>query len=146
MLIEPYTTKIAHSSQGFQSDRVSPMQQRIPAIREVMMPRDTNALGSIFGGHILSLLDLAAGQHARSVAPKKYVTKIIREVEFKAPVYVGDIVSFYAETLKIGKTSITIKVEVEATRGVDMVQVIPVTTAEIVMVAIDDSQKPIPIL
>ena len=122
------------------------MQQKIPAIRAVMMPRDTNPLGSIFGGHILSLLDLAAGQHARSVAPKKYVTKIMREVEFKAPVSVGDLVSFYAETIKIGRTSITIRVEVEATRGINMVTVIPVTSAEVVMVAVDDSQNPIPIL
>lgn len=122
------------------------MQQKIPAIREVMMPRDTNPLGSIFGGHILSLIDLAAGQHARSVAPKKYVTKIMREVEFKAPVYVGDLVSFYAETLKVGKTSITIKVEVEAARGLDMVKVISVTSAEVIMVAVNDKQQPIPIL
>ena len=92
---------------------------RNPAIRSIMMPRDTNALGSIFGGHILSLLDLAAGQHARSVSPKKYVTKVMREVEFIAPVFIGDSVSFYCSTLAIGRTSITIKVEVEATRGVD---------------------------
>ncbi len=111
-----------------------------------MMPRDTNALGSIFGGHILSLIDLAAGQHARSVAPKKYVTKVMHQVEFIAPVFVGDAVSFYCDTMKLGRTSITIKVEVEATRGIDQVQTIPVTTAEVVMVAVDNHNKPIPIL
>lgn len=109
------------------------------------MPRDTNALGSIFGGHILSLIDLAAGQHARSIAPKKYVTKVVREVQFISPVFVGDSVSFYCDTLKIGTTSITIKVEVEATRGVDSLHTIPVTCAEVVMVAIDGSNRPIPI-
>jgi len=119
---------------------------RIPAIRDIMMPRDTNALGSIFGGHILSLIDLAAGQHARSVAPKKYVTKVMREVEFIAPVYVGDAVSFYCETTRIGKTSITIAVDVEATRGVDYLHTIKVTSAEVVMVAVDAGGNAIPIM
>lgn len=119
---------------------------RIPAIRDIMMPRDTNALGSIFGGHILSLIDLAAGQHARSVAPKKYVTKVMREVEFIAPVYVGDAVSFYCETKKIGRSSITITVDVEATRGVDYLHTIKVTSAEVVMVAVDSSGNSIPIM
>lgn len=118
---------------------------RNPAIRSIMMPRDTNALGSIFGGHILSLIDLAAGQHARSVAPKKYVTKIMREVEFIAPVYVGDSVSFYCTTNKIGKTSISIQVEVEAVRGVDALHTIKVTNAEVIMVAVDSNNKAIPI-
>jgi acyl-CoA thioesterase YciA len=119
--------------------------QRNPAIRTIMMPRDTNALGSIFGGHILSLIDLAAGQHARTVAPKKYVTKVMREVEFIAPVFVGDAVSFYCTTIKQGRTSITIQVDVEAVRGVDSLQTITVTTAQVVMVAVDKENKPIPI-
>ncbi|MFN4894731.1 MAG: acyl-CoA thioesterase [Pseudomonadota bacterium] len=118
---------------------------RNPAIRTIMMPRDTNALGSIFGGHILSLIDLAAGQHARTVAPKKYVTKVMREVEFIAPVFVGDAVSFYCSTTKQGRTSITIQVEVEAVRGVDNLQTIKVTTAQVVMVAVDSQNRPIPI-
>lgn len=116
-----------------------------PAIRTIMMPRDTNALGSIFGGHILSLIDLAAGQHARSVSPKKYVTKVMREVQFISPVYIGDAVSFYCDTMKVGRTSITVRVEVEATRGVDSLHTIPVTSAEVVMVAVDSNNRPIPI-
>ena len=119
--------------------------QREPAIRMVMMPRDTNHLGSIFGGHILSLIDLAAGQHARLVAPKKYLTKIMREVDFIAPVSVGDSVSFYCTTKKMGKTSITIQVDVEVLRGIDRVQTIKVTSAEVVMVAVDDKNQPIAI-
>jgi len=119
--------------------------QRNPAIRSIMMPRDTNAPGSIFGGHILSLIDLAAGQHARSVAPKKYVTKIMREVEFIAPVYVGDSVSFYCTTTKTGRTSITVQVEVEATRGIDQLHTSRVTTAEVIMVAVDSNNRPISI-
>ena len=116
-----------------------------PAIREVMMPRDTNSVGSIFGGHILSLIDLAAGQHARSISPKIYVTKVMREIEFIAPVFVGDSVSFYTETVKMGRTSIAIRVDVEATRGVDFLHTTKVTSAEVVMVAVDKNLKPIPI-
>jgi len=115
------------------------------AIRTVMMPRDTNGLGSIFGGHILSLIDLAAGQHARTIAPKRYVTKVMREVEFIAPVSVGDTVSFYAKTLKLGTTSVTIRVDVEAERGIGNRRMIKVTSAEVVMVAVDEQQHPIPI-
>ena len=115
------------------------------AIRTVMMPRDTNGLGSIFGGHILSLIDLAAGQHARTIAPKRYVTKVMREVEFIAPVSVGDTVSFYAKTLRLGTTSVTIRVDVEAERGIGNRRTIKVTSAEVVMVAVDEQQHPIPI-
>lgn len=110
------------------------------------MPRDTNPVGSIFGGHILSLIDLAVGQHARAVAPRRYVTKVIREVEFISPVFVGDSVSFYTETVRIGKTSITIKVDVEATRGVDFLTTKKVTSAEVVMVAVDEKMTPINVL
>lgn len=119
---------------------------REPALRSVMMPRDTNHMGSIFGGHILSLIDLAAGQHARSIAAKKYVTKVMREVEFIAPVYVGDAVSFYCDTLKLGTTSVAVSVTVEALRGMDTMQRIAVTSAEVVMVAVNDAGKAIPIL
>lgn len=119
---------------------------REPALRTVMMPRDTNHMGSIFGGHILSLIDMAAGQHARSIAPKRYVTKVMREVIFIAPVFVGDAVSFYTSTIKMGRTSVTVNVEVEAVRGVDFLQRISVTSAEVVMVAVNDSGQPIPIL
>ena len=120
-------------------------KSRVPLIRSVMLPRDTNHLGSIFGGHILSLVDLAAGQYARSVSPQRYVTKVMKEVEFIAPVHVGDLVSFYCETVKIGRTSITVRVDVESLRGVDCVQTIKVTSAEVVMVAIDNNFKPVPI-
>ncbi len=119
---------------------------RDPAIRMVMMPKDTNALGSIFGGYILSLIDLAAGQHARTVSAKKFVTKVMREVEFISPVFIGDVVSFYTETTKVGKTSITIQVLVEAVRGENALQSCKVTQAEVVMVAVDNNNKPISIL
>jgi acyl-CoA thioesterase YciA len=118
---------------------------RDPAIRMVMMPKDTNALGSIFGGYILSLIDLAAGQHARTVSAKKFVTKVMREVEFISPVFIGDVVSFYTETTRVGKSSITIQVLVEAVRGENALQSCKVTQAEVVMVAVDHNNKPISI-
>jgi acyl-CoA thioesterase YciA len=118
---------------------------RTLAIRLLMLPRDTNQMGSIFGGHILSLIDMAAGHHARTVSAQKYVTKVVREVEFIAPVYVGDVVSFYTQTTRLGNTSVTIAVDVEATRGDDAKSSCKVTSAEVVMVAVDDSGQPIPI-
>ena len=114
-------------------------------IRVVMLPKDTNGMGKIFGGVLLSQIDLAAGEHARQVAPHRYVTKVMREVDFIAPVEVGDVVSFYTNTLRQGKSSITVKVLVTAERGVGSRSAIKVTEAEVVMVAIDEHGKPIPI-
>ena len=120
-------------------------ETRVPQVRVVMMPKDTNSMGNIFGGVILSHIDLAAGEHCRGIAPHLYVTKVIREVEFIAPVHVGDTVSFYTETLAIGRTSITVKALVTAERGIGKRQAIKVTEAEIVMVAVDSKGKPKPV-
>jgi len=114
----------------------------VAQIRVVMMPRDTNAMGNIFGGVILSHIDLAAAEHCRGIAANQYVTKIVREVDFIAPVQVGDIVSFSTETIKVGKTSISVRVNVTAERGLERSLAIPVTTAELVMVAVDERGKP----
>ncbi len=111
-----------------------------------MLPKDTNAMGNIFGGVILSHLDLAAGEHARGIAPHLYVTKIIRGVDFIAPVKVGDTVSYYTETVAIGRTSVTIRVTVTSERGVGKREEIKVTEAEVLMVAVNGRGKPIPIL
>ena len=88
--------------------------ERIPAIKVLLLPKDTNALGTIFGGVILSHVDIASAVEARKVAPHRYVTKAMREVEFHEPVFLGDIVNFFTETLRVGRTSITVKVSVEA--------------------------------
>jgi acyl-CoA thioesterase YciA len=87
------------------------MAERVPAIKVLMLPKDTNAMGTIFGGVILSNIDLASAVEARKAAPHRYVTKAMHEVEFHAPVLLGDIVSFYTETVRIGRTSITCRVE-----------------------------------
>ncbi len=117
----------------------------IPEIRVVMLPKDTNAMGTIFGGVILSYIDLAASQHAISIKPHLYVTKVMREVDFIAPVKVGDTVSFYTETIKQGSSSIAVKVLVTAERGVTQREAIKVTEAEVVMVAVDKEGKTVKI-
>jgi len=127
------------------SDTLETKERRDPRIRVVMFPRDTNRLGSIFGGVILSQIDLAAVEHARDCAPRKYVTKIMKEVDFIAPVQVGDTVSFYTKTTKMGRTSISVKVLVEVQRGFEREKTIKVTEAEVVLVSVDDEGSPRPI-
>src|SRR6476469_6742366 len=92
------------------------MSDRIPAIKVLLLPKDTNAYGTIFGGVILSNIDLASAVEARKVAPLRFVTKAMREVEFHEPVFLGDVVNFYTETVRVGRTSITVRVSVEAER------------------------------
>ena len=92
------------------------MGERIPAIKLLLLPKDTNAYGTIFGGVILSHIDLASAVEARKSGNHRYVTKAMREVEFHQPVFLGDIVSFYTETVRVGRTSITVRVVVEAER------------------------------
>jgi acyl-CoA thioesterase YciA len=114
-------------------------------LRVTMLPRDTNAHGTIFGGVILSHIDLAGGIAASRQAARNFVTRAMREVEFIAPVYVGDVVSFYATVLHCGTTSIRIKVTVEAERGQEPRHRVKVTEAEVVYVAVDGSGKPVPL-
>ena len=122
------------------------MSERIPAIKVLLLPKDTNALGTIFGGVILSHIDLASAVEARKVAARRYVTKAMREVEFHAPVLLGDIVNFFTETVRVGRTSITVKVVVEAERwGAGSGERVTVTEAEVVLVAVDENGQPRPI-
>ena len=112
-----------------------------PAIRVVMLPRDTNSQGTIFGGVILSYIDMAGAIEAhRKTGMDRFVTVAMREVIFHAPVFVGDLVSFYSETVKVGTTSITTRVMVEAMRY-DGHQRVRVTEAEVVYVAVDRNGK-----
>jgi len=123
---------------------MSSKPERFPAIRVTMLPRDTNAYGTIFGGVILSYIDLAGGVEARRQSPKKFVTKAMREVIFVAPVHLGDLVTFYTRTMKIGTTSICVDVEVEAERlgpgGTK--EIVKVTQAEVIYVAVDEMGHP----
>jgi acyl-CoA thioesterase YciA len=123
------------------------MTDRVPAIKVLLMPKDTNPMGTIFGGVILSYVDLASAVEARKAAPHRYVTKAMREVEFHEPVFVGDIVNFFTETLRIGRTSVTVRVVVEAERWSSGTgNRVTVTEAEVVLVATDDSGRPVPVL
>lgn len=116
-----------------------------PAIRVVMMPRDTNAEGTIFGGVLLSYIDQASYVEAKRQVHRKYVTVAMNAVEFKQPVFVGDVLSFYAHTTRIGRTSIHIKVEVMADRFREQGVTVKVTEAEVVFVAVDDGCRPVAI-
>ena len=120
--------------------------ERVPAIKVLLLPKDTNALGTIFGGVILSHIDLASAVEARKAGARRFVTKAMREVEFHEPVFLGDIVSFFTETLRVGCTSITVRVSVEAERwGGGQGQHVKVTEAEVVLVAVDESGWPTPV-
>ena len=122
------------------------MPESIPAIKVLLLPKDTNALGTIFGGVILSHVDLASAVEARKTAPHRYVTKAMNAVEFHAPVFVGDLVNFFTETVRVGRTSITVKVVVEAERwGAGQGERVRVTEAEVVLVAIGLDGVPVPI-
>ena len=130
------------------------MADRTPAIKLVLLPKDTNAYGTIFGGVILSHIDLASAVEARRTSPHRYVTRAMHEVEFHEPVYVGDVVSFYAHTVRVGRTSITVRVLVEAERwgvspaaasGPGRGALVKVTEAEVVLVAVNEHGTPVPI-
>lgn len=115
---------------------------RDPAIRVALLPRDTNSRGTIFGGIILSYLDLAGAAQVSKITKQRCVTVAMKEVVFKAPVLVGEIVSFYATTTKIGKTSVSVHVDVEVDRDGEIV---PVTQADLTYVCVDTQGKPIPV-
>ena len=117
-----------------------------PAIRVILMPKDTNALGTIFGGIILSSIAQAGAVEAhRHSAAGRFVTVAMREVEFHQPVFVGDLVSFYTETVRRGRTSVSVKVTVEAERARTRGTRVKVTEAEVVYVHVDEGNRPLPL-
>ena len=119
---------------------------RIPAIKVLLLPKDTNDLGTIFGGVILSHIDLASAVEARKLARRRFVTKAMREVEFHQPVQLGDVVNFFTETVRVGRTSLTVRVSVEAERwDTGSCEHVQVTEAEVVLVAVDQAGRPTPI-
>jgi acyl-CoA thioesterase YciA len=114
-----------------------------PAIRITLLPRDTNPQGTIFGGIILSYIDMAGAIEAhRHTGMPRFVTVAMREIIFHKPVFVGDLVSFYTETVRVGTTSITIRVVVETERhGGTSRDRVRVTEAEVVYVAVDENRR-----
>lgn len=115
------------------------------AIRVILLPKDTNAHGTIFGGVIMSQIDLAGAVEARRHTTHRVVTVAMDAMKFLQPVYVGDIVSFYTRLVRCGRSSVRVKVEVEAQRNERPHEIIQVTEAEVVYVAIDEDGKSTPL-
>lgn len=121
------------------NDSSATIPAEVPSIKRVMMPRDTNAFGTIFGGVILSEIDLAAAVEAHRSHAGRLVTVAMDEIIFRAPVFVGDCVSFFTETKRVGNTSVTVGVRVWAERRFTSGEDVYVTEAQVTMVAVDDS-------
>ncbi|MCX8229402.1 MAG: acyl-CoA thioesterase [Planctomycetota bacterium] len=116
------------------------------ALRTILLPRDTNASGSIFGGVILSHIDIAGAVPAKRLAPsRQFVTIAMNEVVFHEPVFVGDIISFYASVKKVGNTSITVEVDVIVERKDVPGSSVQVTSADVTYVAVDENRRPVAI-
>ena len=112
------------------------------AIRVMAMPADTNAAGDIFGGWLMSQMDIAGSVFARRLARGRVVTVAVDSFQFKQPVFVGDVVSCYATITRVGKTSITVHVRAFADQYGQSHDQIQVTEAELTYVAVDENRKP----
>ena len=124
----------------------TPPQGEQPVLRIIPMPADTNAHGTIFGGWVMAQVDLAGSVPAYERAQGPVVTLAVNSFLFKEPVFVGDLVSFYARVVKVGRTSITVDVEVFAQRGREgRTDAVKVTEAQLTYVAIDGDRHPRPI-
>lgn len=128
------------------TDETGPDDREL-AIRVMMMPRDTNAQGTIFGGVILSYLDQAGAIRARRLGCRRVVTVAMDSIVFREPVFVGDVLSFHTSLITVGRTSCRVRVEVVSERSDDPCgRHVPVTSAEIVYVAVDESRHPVPMV
>ena len=123
----------------------NPLNHRQPAIRVVAGQADTNAGGDIFGGWILAQIDIAGSIAAYRTAKGRVVTVAVDSVQFHEPVFVGDLVSGYAEVIRVGNTSVTVEIEVFVERDRDAIKYIKVTEARVTYVAIDEKRRPHPI-
>ena len=121
-------------------------QGEMPVLRIVPMPADTNAHGTIFGGWVMAQVDLAGSVPAWDRAQGPVVTVAVNSFVFREPVFVGDLVSFYARVSKVGRTSITVDVEVYEQRGrIGRSEVVKVTEAQLTYVAVDENRNPRPV-
>jgi acyl-CoA thioesterase YciA len=119
-------------------------KERVLVSRTIAVPADTNPWGDIFGGWILSLMDIAAGSIAARLAMGSIATKAISDVTFDIPIYVGDEVSVYAEVEKIGNTSTTLNVYVTIRRK-GCHEEMQAVKGKFIMVALDENRRPRPI-
>ena len=113
-----------------------------PTLRVVPMPADENQAGDIFGGWIMSQVDIAGSVAAVRIARGRVATVAVNSFQFKQPVLVGDLVSFYADVVRVGRTSITVNVEVYAQRRPEREEVVKVTEATLTFVALDEMRQP----
>src|SRR5262245_43668140 len=120
-------------------------EQRMPTLRVVMTPQDANLMGTVFGGAILSEIDLAAAIEAHKLHQGHVVTVAMDKVEFKRPIHIGDLVSFYTDIERVGTTSITVRVTVWAERRKPPFERVPVTEALVTMVAVDEQHRKVAI-
>ena len=118
---------------------------REPTLRVVPMPSDANYTGDIFGGWIMSQVDIAGAIPAIELAQGRVATVAVNSFVFKQPVMIGDVVSFYAKVVRVGRTSITVDVEVYARRRA-LPEVVKVTEATLTYVAVDDERRPRPVV
>ena len=118
---------------------------REPVLRLVPMPADANSTGDIFGGWIMAQVDIAGSIPALRLAKGRVTTVAVNSFQFKQPVLIGDLVSFYAEVVKVGRTSVTVDVEVFAQRGIPEEVTVKVTEATLTYVAVDQNRKPRPV-
>ena len=119
--------------------------ERNLAIRVMAMPADTNATGDIFGGWLMSQVDIAGSLVARRHAHGRVATVAVNSFEFHQPVFVGDVISCYTEITRIGHTSLTINVKAYAERQQETHEVILVTAADLTYVAVDENRRPRPL-
>jgi len=115
---------------------------RDPMLRMVPMPADANQSGDIFGGWIMAQVDIAGSIPAMRLAKGRVATVAVNSFQFKQPVLVGDVISLYAEVMRVGRTSITVNVEVYAQRRPEKEEVVKVTEATLTYVAIDADRNP----
>jgi acyl-CoA thioesterase YciA len=120
-------------------------QGKQPALRVVPMPADSNQNGDIFGGWIMAQVDIAGGNVAGRLARGRVATVAVKEFVFKEPVQIGDLLSFYADVVRVGTTSITVDVQVYAERRPSDPTVVKVTEATLTYVAIDAQGRPRPV-
>ena len=113
-----------------------------PTLRVVPMPRDANQSGDIFGGWIMAQVDIAGSISAMRLAKGRVATVAVNSFQFKQPVFVGDLISLYAEVVRVGRTSITVNVEVYAQRKPEREEVVKVTEATLTYVAVDENRAP----
>ena len=117
-------------------------ENKQPAIRVFAMPSDTNAMGDIFGGWLMSQVDVAGSVAAFRCAHGKVVTVAVNNFQFLNPVFVGDLLSIFSDVTKIGNTSIQVSVQAYAERMINKQEIIPVADAILTYVAIDENRKP----